>query len=82
MSEDPVMFKLLAAHNTQIRKLKFAASMVFIAGSVIYDLFPNVKAFPALEVFPILSEGDRLNVESELSGTTGLCIRKRLYHTT
>ena len=76
------MFKLLAAHNTQIRKLKFAASMVFIAGGVIYDLFPNVKAFPALKVFPILSEGDRLNDESELSGATGLCIRKRLYHTT
>ncbi len=64
MSEDPAMFKLLAALNTQIRELKFAASMAFIAGGVIYDLFPNVQAFPALEVFPILSEEDGLNVES------------------
>ncbi|KAF8330614.1 hypothetical protein F5887DRAFT_923021 [Amanita rubescens] len=48
-SRDPAMFKLLAAHNTQIRELKFAASMAFIAGGVIYDLFPNVKAFSALE---------------------------------
>jgi hypothetical protein len=53
------MFKLLAEHNTQIRELKFSASMAFIAGGVI---FANVKAFPALEVFPVLSEGDGLNV--------------------
>ncbi|KAF8347372.1 hypothetical protein F5887DRAFT_1172457 [Amanita rubescens] len=50
--------KLLEEYNAQIREFALTAHTVFLAGGVVYDIFPNVGVFQALEVLSILSESE------------------------
>ena len=50
--------KLLAEYNAQIREFALTAHTVFLAGGVVYDIFPNAGVFQALEVLSILSESE------------------------
>ncbi|KAF8348472.1 hypothetical protein F5887DRAFT_1280283 [Amanita rubescens] len=50
--------KLLAEYNAQIREFALIADTAFLAGGVVYDVFPNVGAFQALQVLSILSQNE------------------------
>ena len=52
--EVSALCNLLAEYNTQIREFALTARTVFLAGGVVYDVFPNVVQ--ALKVLSILSQ--------------------------
>ena len=54
--DSPSSCKLLAEYNAQIREFSLTAPTAFLAGGVVYEIFPNVEAFQALEVLSVLSE--------------------------
>ena len=56
--EVSALCKLLAEDNARIREFAVTAHTTFLAGGVVYDVFPNTEVFQALEVLSILLDSE------------------------
>lgn len=59
-AEVSALCKVLEEYNDQIFSFTLTTDTTMVAGAVIHDVFPNTKAFPALELLSVLSDSEVL----------------------